>query len=87
MDIVYERPPLPYPTAVRALAGCCASTARLLRQHRLRLPARRVGTHLRFADGTSARVYRETVDDPEVPHVVDSGTLAEPWVGQPPALW
>src|ERR1700757_2603921 len=63
MEIVYERPPLPYPTALRALAGCCASTARLLRQHRLHLPARWVGTHLRFADGTSARVYRETVAD------------------------
>jgi hypothetical protein len=63
MDIVYERPPLPYPATLRALASCCASTARLLRQHRLRLPARRVGTHLHFADGTSARVYRETVAD------------------------
>src|SRR5215472_5183032 len=63
MDIVYERSPLPYPAALRALAGCCASTARLLRQHRLRLPARRVGTQLHFADGTSARVYRETVAD------------------------
>ena len=63
MDIVYERPPLAYPAALRALAGCCASTARLLRQHRLRLPARWVGTHLHFADGTSARVYRETVAD------------------------
>ena len=46
MDIVYERPPLPYPAALRALAGCCASTARLLRHHRLRLPARWVRTHL-----------------------------------------
>src|ERR1700744_5218863 len=63
MDIVYERPPLPYLAALRAVAGCCASTARLLRQHRLRLPARRVGTQLHFADGTSARVYRETVAD------------------------
>jgi hypothetical protein len=63
MDIIYERPPLPYPAALRALARCCASTARLLRQHRLRLPAQRVGTLLHFADGTSARVYRETVAD------------------------
>ena len=60
---IYERPPLPYPAALRALARCSASTARLLRQHRLRLPARWVGTHLHFADGTSARVYRETVAD------------------------
>jgi hypothetical protein len=63
MDIVYERPPLPYRAALRALAECCASTARLLQQHRLRLPARRVGRYLHFADGTSARVYRETVAD------------------------
>ena len=63
MDIIYERPPLPYLTALRAVARCSASTARLLRQHRLRLPARWVGTRLRFADGTSARVYRETVSD------------------------
>jgi hypothetical protein len=63
MDIIYERPPLPYPAALRAVARCAASTARLLRQHRLRLPARWVGTRLRFADGTSARVYRETVAD------------------------
>src|SRR6201986_5561074 len=61
MDIIYERPPLPYPAAMRALADCCASTARLPRHHRLPLPARWVGTHLHFADGTSARVYRETV--------------------------
>ena len=63
MDIIYERPPLPYPAALRAVARCSASTARLLRQHRLRLPARWVGTRLHFADGTSARVYRETVAD------------------------
>src|SRR5580693_9119608 len=63
MDIVYERPSLAYPAALRALAGCCPSTARLLRHHRLRLPAQRVGTLLHFADGTSARVYRETVAD------------------------
>ena len=63
MEIVYERSPLPYPAALRALADCIASTARLLGQHRLRLPARRVGTQLHFADGTSARVYRETVAD------------------------
>src|SRR6185437_12197206 len=63
MDIVYERPPLPYPAALRAVTRCFTSTVRLLRQHRLRLPAQRVGTRLHFADGTSARVYRETVAD------------------------
>jgi hypothetical protein len=63
MDVVYELPPLPYPAAARALARCTAETARLLRRHRLHLPSRWVGTHLHFADGTSARVYRETVAD------------------------
>jgi hypothetical protein len=63
MDVIYERPPLPYLAALRALARCSASTARLLRQGRLRLPARRVGMVLHFADGTSARVFRETVAD------------------------
>src|SRR6266480_5059975 len=72
MEIIYERPPLPYLTALRAVARCSASTTRLLRQHRLRLPAQRVGTLLHFADGTSARVYRETV--------ADRGTTVDPCV-------
>jgi hypothetical protein len=38
----------------------------------MHLPARRVGTRLRFADGTSARVYRETV--------VERGATLEPCV-------
>src|SRR5258708_10934224 len=63
MEIIYERPPLPYLAALRAVARCSASTARLLRRHRLRLPARWVGARLHFADGTSARIYRETVAD------------------------
>src|SRR5947207_2465394 len=63
MDIIYERPPLSYPMALWAVARCSATTGRLLRQHRLRLPARWVGKRLRFADGSSARVYRETVAD------------------------
>ncbi len=63
VDVAVCPPFVSLEAAVRALAGCCASTARLLRQHRLRLPARWVGTHLHFADGTSARVYRETVAD------------------------
>ena len=62
-DVVAERPPLGYPAALRALAGCLAGTALLLWRRRVHLPAGRVGTRLRFADGTSARVYRETVVD------------------------
>jgi hypothetical protein len=52
--------------AVRAsvlgsLAACAATTAVLLARHRIRLPRTAVGLRVRFADGTSAPVYRETV--------------------------
>jgi hypothetical protein len=56
-----DQAPLGYGAAIWALAGCVASTARLLRRRRAHLPAGQVGRRLRFADGTSARVYRETV--------------------------
>jgi hypothetical protein len=65
-----DQPPLRYDAALRALAGCVVSTARLLWRRQVHLPAEQVGRRLRFADGTSARVYRETVirrgatDDP-----------------------
>ena len=62
-EVVAERPPLAYPAALRAMADCFANTMRLLMQRRLHLPRGRVGMRLRFADGTSARVYRETVVD------------------------
>jgi hypothetical protein len=68
-EVVPEQPPLAYPAAVRALAGCVAETARLLWQRRMHLPSQRVGMRLRFADGTSARVYRETA--------VELGTTAD----------
>jgi hypothetical protein len=58
---VTEQPPLAFRAAVWALAKCAMSTARLLWQHRLHLPAGQQGMRLRFADGTSAPVYRETV--------------------------
>ncbi len=56
-----EQAPLPYSVAVRALVGCVASTAELLAHGRIQLRREHVGMRLRFADGTSARVYRETV--------------------------
>jgi len=59
--VITERPPLGYWAALTAVIGCAVSTGRLLRQRRLHLPAGHVGMRLRFADGTSARVYRETV--------------------------
>ncbi len=60
---VFDQPPLAYPTALRALANCVADTARLLRGRRIHLPKGHEGMRLRFADGTSAWVYRETVVD------------------------
>jgi len=69
---ITERPPLAYRAALRAVASCAASTVRLLRQRRLHLPAGHVGMRLRFADGTSARVYRETT--------VDRGATKDPCV-------
>jgi hypothetical protein len=67
-----EHPPLAYRAALRALISCIASTVQLLRWRRIHLPAGHVGMRLRFADGTSARVYRETV--------VDRGATQDPCV-------
>lgn len=68
-----EQQPLPLGTAVRRVAACAAVTAILLSRRRVHLPRGRVGMRLRFADGTSSRVYRETVidrDPPEDPCVL-----------------
>ena len=62
-EVMTEQPPLAGLVALRALADCLASTTRLLWQRQIHLPRGRVGMRLRFADGTSARVYRETVVD------------------------
>jgi hypothetical protein len=67
-----DQAPLRYAAALRAVADCAVSTARLLRRRRIRLPTELVGTQLRFADGTSARVYRETV--------VERGATEDPCV-------
>jgi hypothetical protein len=71
-EVVPEQPPLPYPAAGWALAQCMAETARLLWRRRTHLPSQRVGMRLSFADGTSARVFRETV--------VDRGPTVDPCV-------
>ena len=71
-EVVPEQPPLAYPAAVRALANCVAGTARLIWQRRMHLPSQRRGMRLRFADGSSARVFRETA--------VDRGPTADPCV-------
>ncbi len=56
-----EQAPLPVGSASRALVRCFGATAVLLAQRRIRLPRGHVGMRLRFADGTSSWVYRETV--------------------------
>ncbi|HEU0027611.1 MAG TPA: hypothetical protein VFQ25_10895 [Ktedonobacterales bacterium] len=66
-----EQAPLPYRVAVQALMRCVASTAGLLAARRIHLPQKHGGMRLRFANGASARVYRETAVD---------GTPADPCV-------
>jgi hypothetical protein len=61
-----EQPPLAHAAALWALVSCVASTVRLLQQRRIHLRVGWVGRRLGFADGTSARVYRETVVDCDV---------------------
>jgi hypothetical protein len=58
--------------AVGALARCVVITAALIARRRLHQPADHVGDLLHFADGSSARVYRETV--------VGRHTIVEPAV-------
>ena len=45
------------------MVRCVVETGRLLARRATHLPKDRVGTRLRFADGTSGRVFRETVVD------------------------
>jgi len=56
-----EQSPLPYAVAVAGEARCILTTAQLLLARRIHLPHRHVGESVKFADGTSARVYRETI--------------------------
>ncbi|GAA3494710.1 hypothetical protein GCM10019016_018100 [Streptomyces prasinosporus] len=55
-----EPGPLALGEAWRGVASCSLAAFVLLARHRVRLPRERVGTRIAFADGTSARVYRET---------------------------
>ena len=48
-------------TTLRAFALCALNSVMLLARRRLRLPKRNVGHELAFADGTTSRIYRETV--------------------------
>ena len=58
-----EQRGLPYAEAAAAELSCAAQTLRLLASRRIRLPSTHLGMQLRFADGTSATVFRETVVD------------------------
>jgi len=59
--------PLARATAARAEVRCVVRSAMLLVQRRTHLPTRNVGLRLHFADGTSGRVFRETVVEREPP--------------------
>ena len=67
-----EQSPFARRVAGPAVLRCVATTAQLLALRRLHLPRQHVGLRLAFADGTSARVYRETV--------VDRGPSTDPCV-------
>jgi hypothetical protein len=59
--------PLPRHTAALAEIRCFGAFARLFAQRRIHMPRERLGTRLRFADGTTGRVYRETTVDRDPP--------------------
>src|SRR5262249_16391638 len=58
-----DEPPLAPACAVKALLGCVLRTTFLVRGRRIRQPGGNVGLRIRFGDGTSSEVYRETVID------------------------
>ena len=60
---MYAQVPLPYRVAVPALMRCFVTTFGMLARRTIHLPKEHVGMRVRFADGASARVYRETVVD------------------------
>jgi len=54
---------LPLWRSLADVIRCIGATASLLGRHRVRQPTVRVDRRIRFADGSSARIYRETVVD------------------------
>lgn len=58
-----EERPLRLRFAIRALLACSWHTTALIVRRRLHQPVSNVGRRIRFADGTTAEVYRETVID------------------------
>lgn len=59
--------PMPAGTAWPSVGRCAVTTAAMLARGRLWQPAENVGRVVRFADGSSSRVYRETRVDRAVP--------------------
>lgn len=64
--------PAPRGRAWRAVARCVGVSLVMLARRQVHLPRGEVGRVLRFADGSTCRVYRETT--------VDRGRIAEPCV-------
>jgi hypothetical protein len=56
-----KQSPLPHGVAALGEVRCVGETLALLAGRRIQLPSKLVGSRLQFRDGTSARVYRETV--------------------------
>lgn len=71
-EVVADRRRLPFRRAVRSLSACVLKAGALLRQRAISHPTDHVGQVLRFGDGSSGRIYRETtvstaaVDSPVV---------------------
>ena len=62
-----EQPPLGIGAAVKALGACALRTVALIARNRLHQRAEHVGQRCRFADGTAAVIYRETVAERPAP--------------------
>jgi hypothetical protein len=60
---VVDQRRLPFGVAVVDLARCVARSVALIGRGAVRQPRASVGRRVTFADGTSARIYRETVVD------------------------
>lgn len=56
----FESGPAPRAKSWLAVAKCVGTSAAMLARRQVQLPAENVGRLLRFADGSTARVYRET---------------------------
>jgi hypothetical protein len=65
--VMNEQKPLPYWVAAPAVIGCVTRFVGLIAGRRIHQPTEHVGMRLHFANGTSARVYRETVVEGRVP--------------------